>query len=93
MGLGNAVSITWIGMWTNAKLVFATGHYLNPIRSRNDNKLRVKYARMVANGNTDILECLSDLVFANVVEKVIVVVVLAPENSNNSRYYDATSAT
>lgn len=74
MGFREGASIKWIETCANAKLALARGHYLNPTRSRTENKRHVKDARKVIKGNTHILECLFILGFTNFVEKTIVFV-------------------
>lgn len=78
MGFRIGVSIKWIELCAKAKLVLVRAHYLNPTRSRAENKRHIKVARRVINGNTHILECLFILVSTNFVEKIIVFVTLFP---------------
>lgn len=74
MGFRKGVSIKWIELCAKAKLVLARAHYLNPTRSRAENKKHINDARSVINGNTHILECLFILVSTSFVEKIIVFV-------------------
>jgi hypothetical protein len=99
MGFRKGVSIKWIEMCANAKLVFAGRHYLHPTRSRTDNKRQVKRARNVINGNTHILECLFILVLTYFFEKIIVFVTVISFIQDFGlgmlipRYHDVISAT
>ena len=74
MGFRKGASIKWIELCAKAKLVLARAHYLNPTRSRAENKKRIKDAQSVINGNTHILECLFILVSTSFVEKIVVFV-------------------
>jgi hypothetical protein len=74
MGFGKCVKIKWTKVRAKVGHALANRHHLNPTKSRTDNKMDVKVAQGVINGNTHILECLFVVVFTNFVEKIIVFV-------------------